>query len=435
MHESNHRGAIWKDYIPTRDSVHVARLKKAGCIVIGKTAAPTLGFTGWTFSKSFGITRNPWNLERTPGGSSGGTSAAIAARILPLSTASDGGGSIRGPSCYVGAFGFKPTYGRIPLTGKSPWPGHKHLIDFAHLGPITRNVLDAAIYIDACAGYHPDDFQSLPKPTISYEAVVRNPPTKRLKIAFSRTLGIVPGVQPEVMKGVENAVETLRSLGHTVVELDDAVIPKPGIGWTYGAGGNTWISVGQEIAGKESELDESFVQGVEAAGSITIKDIAVTLRRISEINEALNKHFFNPREDDPQAGYDVLVSPGMPWEAPAALPSLPDEVGGAKLTMGPGGNVLDFWGYSMVGWLVALLGLNRIRQVSPAFSFANSRSTFAGTLRVSFARDFRTPGYRPVSSLSDGSTRTRCCLRWRQSMRRRRGVLTSGRKLKYKWEH
>jgi Asp-tRNA(Asn)/Glu-tRNA(Gln) amidotransferase A subunit family amidase len=216
------------------------------------------------------------------------------------------------------------------------------------LGPITRTVLDAAIYIDASMGYHPSDPGSLPRPAISYASVVQSPPPKRLKIAFSRTLGIVPGVQEDVMRGVERTVETLKKLGHTVVE-SDAVIPKPGVGWTYGAGGNTWVSVGEDIIGHEAELDPSFVEGVKAASSITISEVAQTLRRISEINDALNKHFFSPREDDPEAGYDVLVTPGMPWEAPEKLPSLPEEVGGAKVTMGPGGNALDFWGYSMVG--------------------------------------------------------------------------------------
>src|SRR6202011_5195800 len=99
--------------IAKQDSVEVARLKAAGAIVVGKTNAPEFGATGFTRNLLFGVTRNPWNLERTPGGSSGGSSAAIASGMVPLATGSDGGGSIRIPACYTGTYGLKVTHGRI----------------------------------------------------------------------------------------------------------------------------------------------------------------------------------------------------------------------------------------------------------------------------------------------------------------------------------
>ena len=97
-----------------RDSTQVARLRAAGAIVVGKTNAPEFGYTAITKNLVHGVTRSPWNLERTPGGSSGGSSAALAGLVLPLVTASDGGGSIRIPASFTGAFGLKPSYGRIP---------------------------------------------------------------------------------------------------------------------------------------------------------------------------------------------------------------------------------------------------------------------------------------------------------------------------------
>src|SRR4029079_1750578 len=110
----------FKDWRPRGDSVQVARLKRAGAIVVGKTNTPEFGYTGLTKNLLFGVTRNPWNLERTPGGSSGGSAAAIASGMVPLVTASDGGGSVRIPACYVGAFGMKPSYGRVPVGAREP---------------------------------------------------------------------------------------------------------------------------------------------------------------------------------------------------------------------------------------------------------------------------------------------------------------------------
>ncbi|KAI9024673.1 amidase signature domain-containing protein [Hyaloraphidium curvatum] len=343
---TSHGCAIWKDHMPRADSVHVARLRRAGCIVVGKTAAPSLGFTAWTFSNFHGVTRNPWDPSRTPGGSSGGTSAAIAARMVPLSTASDGGGSIRGPACWTGCFGFKGSYGRVPLTGDPPFPAHRHLIEHAHNGPITRTVLDAALFLDACAGYHPLDPSSLPAPGIKYADVVRSPPARRLRIAFSRTLGIVPGVDAEVLRGVERACAALAALGHRVEESAFA-LPKLGRTWSVGAGGNSWVTAGEAIRGREGELDAMFVDGIKGAEGIGIADLAGTLRRFAEFAGAIAEGFFPSREEDEEAGYDALVTPAMPFVAPAAMPEMPKFIGGVEVRRGADGNATDFWGFSM----------------------------------------------------------------------------------------
>src|ERR1700676_1731350 len=139
---TTHGSVPFKNLMPKQDSVQVARLKAAGAIVIGKTNAPEFGYTALTKNLLFGTTRNPWNLERTPGGSSGGSSAAIASGVVPLATGSDGGGSIRIPACYVGCLGLKPSFGRIPM---DPAFGIQQLNDTSVVGALTRTVRDTAI--------------------------------------------------------------------------------------------------------------------------------------------------------------------------------------------------------------------------------------------------------------------------------------------------
>src|SRR5580765_1518982 len=133
---TTHGSVPFREHVAKRDSTQVARLRRAGAIAIGKTNAPEFGYTAFTKNRLFGVTRNPWNVARTPGGSSGGSAAAVAAGLVPLATASDGGGSVRIPACYVGAFGMKPTFGRIP---RGPFD-FRDWIDTVSYGPLTRCV-------------------------------------------------------------------------------------------------------------------------------------------------------------------------------------------------------------------------------------------------------------------------------------------------------
>ncbi|MCZ6782095.1 MAG: amidase, partial [Proteobacteria bacterium] len=126
----------FKDNLATRDSIQVERLRAAGAIVVGKTNAPEFGYTAITKNLLFGVTRNPWDLERSPGGSSGGSSAAIAGGVIPLATASDGGGSVRIPASLTGCFGLKISYGRMPNGPKKLWVMDDTAVD----GPLTRCV-------------------------------------------------------------------------------------------------------------------------------------------------------------------------------------------------------------------------------------------------------------------------------------------------------
>ena len=146
---TTHGSVPFKDNVAERDSIQVERLRAAGAIVVGKTNAPEFGHTAITKNLLFGVTRNPWNPERTPGGSSGGSSAAIAGGVVPLATASDGGGSVRLPATFTGCFGLKPSLGRIPHGPDDAWV----TVDTATHGPLTRTVEDAALHLDLVVGF------------------------------------------------------------------------------------------------------------------------------------------------------------------------------------------------------------------------------------------------------------------------------------------
>jgi amidase len=182
----------------------VRRLRAAGAIVLGITTVPELTIWPWTETATFGITRNPWDLQRTPGGSSGGSAAAVAAGLVPLATASDGGGSIRIPAACCGLVGLKPQAGRIPYT-----PLAEHWHGLSVLGFVTRSVADSALAYDAVTG-------------LDWSSSLAGGPGGPLRIAVSTKLppGVLAKVAPEVRRGVEDVVAALRSLGHEVVERD-----------------------------------------------------------------------------------------------------------------------------------------------------------------------------------------------------------------------
>ncbi|HUO65822.1 MAG TPA: amidase family protein, partial [Terriglobales bacterium] len=148
---------LFAEHVPEEDAVCVERLKGAGAVLIGKTSTPEFGHKGVTDSPLFGITRNPWNPSLTPGGSSGGAGAAVAAGLGPLAVGTDGGGSIRIPASFCGIYGLKPSFGRVPQG-----PGFPGWETFSATGPMTRTVRDAAAMLDAMAG--PDDRDRLSLP-------------------------------------------------------------------------------------------------------------------------------------------------------------------------------------------------------------------------------------------------------------------------------
>jgi amidase len=200
-------------YIPDHDGELVIRLKRAGAVILGKTNTPEFGLMGITEPALFGPCRNPWNTERTPGGSSGGAAAAVAAGMVPMASGGDGGGSIRIPAAYCGLFGLKPSRGRNP-TG----PDHGRVWQGAvqnHV--ITRSVRDSAAMLDATQGADPGSPYEIRPPERSYLAEVSTEPGQ-LKIAFTTISPIGTPVHPDCVKAVEDAASLLESLGHHVEE-------------------------------------------------------------------------------------------------------------------------------------------------------------------------------------------------------------------------
>jgi aspartyl-tRNA(Asn)/glutamyl-tRNA(Gln) amidotransferase subunit A len=165
---TSHGSLLYKDLPPVaEDSIHLARLRAAGAVPVGKTAAPEFGTIQYTRTKAFGTTRNAWDPERTPGGSSGGSAAAVAAGMVPMATASDGGGSTRIPAGFSGLVGMKPSYGRVPHP--SPDPGQT-----AVYGVEVTTVRDAARHLDVAAGPDDRDRVTLPAPTVRYEEAIES---------------------------------------------------------------------------------------------------------------------------------------------------------------------------------------------------------------------------------------------------------------------
>ena len=202
-----------EDPVATRDSALVARLVAAGCVVVGKTNTPELGWKPDTENPLFGATLNPWNLEHTAGGSSGGSAAAIASGMVPLATGSDGGGSLRIPSSANGLSGFKPSLGRIPSGG----PGAPDWQNLSTKGPMARRLADLGAALDVAGGPDPTDLRSLPRPEASWIAAIQDP-RPPAKVAWSPTLGYAE-IDDEVLTLCRRAVDVLADLGTEVVEV------------------------------------------------------------------------------------------------------------------------------------------------------------------------------------------------------------------------
>jgi Asp-tRNA(Asn)/Glu-tRNA(Gln) amidotransferase A subunit family amidase len=209
---------ILRDFVPPVDAVPVARLRAAGAVIVGKTNNPEFCYRGFTDNLIYGLTRNPWDLQRTPGGSSGGAGSSVAAGMTAIALGTDGGGSIRIPASFCSVVGHKPTFGLVPKE-----PGFRGWKTLSVDGPLARSVSDAALMLSVIAGPAAADDMTYPgPPPDSYLDVIRQPRDLRgLRVAWSADLGMLP-VDQDVRAVFGEAVQVLAELGCELVEAAPA---------------------------------------------------------------------------------------------------------------------------------------------------------------------------------------------------------------------
>lgn len=217
--------AAYADFIPEDDDITVERLLAADAVLLGKTTAPEFGYSGVGHNPLFPSPRNPWDLSKTPGGSSAGSGAALAARLCPIALGSDGGGSVRIPAAHCGVYGFKASMGRVPLwpgCRDERYPGVSSWESLEHIGPMTRTVRDSALMMSVMAGPDMRDRHSIPCSDVDWIPSLEKP-LKGLRIAFSADFGYIT-VDKEVRDVVTKAARQFaRELGAELEEVDPGI--------------------------------------------------------------------------------------------------------------------------------------------------------------------------------------------------------------------
>ncbi|WP_214404520.1 amidase [Pseudonocardia lacus] len=278
------------------DAPAVARLREANAVLLGKTTTPEYGWKGVTDSPLTGVTRNPWDHSRTPGGSSGGSAAAVALGMGALSLGTDGGGSVRIPASFSGITGLKPTYGRVPLYPASPFG------TLSHVGPMTRTAADAALLLDVVSGADPRDAWALAPARPAAPQLADG--VAGLRIAFSPALGHVD-VHPEVAAAVAAAAGVFGGLGATVEPADpgfDDPIEAFQLLWFAGAA----AVVGPLLQRHRDHIDRGLVAAAEIGADVS----AVTYLDAMAVRNDLGARMgaFHLR-------HDLLLTPTMPIPA------------------------------------------------------------------------------------------------------------------------
>jgi aspartyl-tRNA(Asn)/glutamyl-tRNA(Gln) amidotransferase subunit A len=317
------KGLPWTECSPLfaarvadHDSVQVERLRAAGAIVIGKTNAPEFGAPAYTKNRLHGVTRSPWDLALSPGGSSGGSSAAMAACVLPLVTAGDGGGSIRIPASFTGCFGLKTSYGRVPREPLDHWEYGTTAV----YGPLTRTVEDAALVLDQVVGASELDPTSLPHPGISYLDAVRGSLPSGLRIGFSPDLGYAV-VQSEVAAAVEDATRVFAALGHRVEPIAGGP-PEAGRAWGILGAFFMAAQLDPHLSGREELLGRGLLAGVEMAR----RDMSPALfGQLATLRAEITRWCAGIFER-----YDLLLTPTVPFDPYPAPGPYPTETEGRR---------------------------------------------------------------------------------------------------------
>lgn len=313
--------ALFRDRTPDMDSVVVERLRRSGAIILGKTNTPEFGLSGTTENRLGGACRNPWNTDCTPGGSSGGAGAALAAGLCTLATGSDGGGSIRIPASFSGVFGIKPSQGRVPRYGGYGRPSANH---FSQSGPMSRTVADTALLLQVMAGPDSRDPTSMREAPPDFSAGLADS-VRGLRVAWSSDLGYA-AVDPEVASITRQAADVFQELGANVEEtslkLED---PFPAF-WDVFATAS-YTSYSHLFEEHRDEFTDYGLRSFEHGASVTGADLSRALLKVDQLKREMEIFF-----DD----YDLLLTPTM------AVPAFPI---GQRPTQIGGKQVEPFWGF------------------------------------------------------------------------------------------
>jgi aspartyl-tRNA(Asn)/glutamyl-tRNA(Gln) amidotransferase subunit A len=252
---------LYRDFVPDEDDIVVERLKAAGAIIIGKTNVPEFGYSGVGHNPVFPTTRNPWNTALTPGGSSAGSGASVAAGVAPFAIGSDGGGSVRIPSAHCGLYGMKASMGRVALypgCRDERYPGVSSWESLEHIGPMSRTVADAALMLNVITGPDPRDRYSIPVADYDYVEATRGD-IKGLRIAYSEDWGYA-AVDPEVRRVVSEAVAVFeKDLGCTVERANPGWDDSLGTFWALVAGDTDLTGMRRMMQGHEHEMSPHLV--------------------------------------------------------------------------------------------------------------------------------------------------------------------------------
>ena len=285
---------MYENFIPEEDDIAVERLKSAGCVILGKTNTPELGYAGSTHNRVFGETKNPWKLDRTSGGSTGGGGAAVACGLGPLALGNDGGGSVRHPASLCGVYGLKPSLGRVPIYPNICFHG----TGYVSYGPLSNYVKDAALMLDVMKGPHDADRFSLPVEKINYIEHIDKKPDK-LKIGYSLDLGYAKVIDTEVEKSVIDSVEKFEKYGWTVEKIK-MKMRKPEMSFYTLYTSDFYYDLKPKFKEWRDKLDPELVRMAEASSGYSANEVMRALDQREKIYGAIYEIFKT---------YDILVTP------------------------------------------------------------------------------------------------------------------------------
>lgn len=297
------------DNIAAADAPSVERIKAAGACIIGKTTTTEFGCKGGGDSPLTGTTRNPWDLEMTPGGSSLGAASSVAAGVTPFALGTDGGGSIRVPSSFSGVFGIKAQFGRVPVFPASATP------TLAHVGPLARTVRDAALLLKVISGHDRRDPFSVAGQVPDYLGACELP-VKGMRIAWAPTLGYAKPV-PEVVEITEAAIKTFEDLGCEVILMDDFIGENPFDMWVAEFYAGVGTRLRNVLRDARELLDPAVADMLEPALNQTLEEYYTKVFRRYDFREKIRARF---------ESIDLLLSPTAPVPAFNADVNIPRQL-------------------------------------------------------------------------------------------------------------